>query len=238
MAVADDLITGETIVFESKKHWMAPIRASLTAILLIVGAAFIRWISPSGDGFFGTIGGLLDLLALGLFFVGLGWIVYNIVAWRTAEFAVSNMRVLREEGLVSHRSSTTLLSGLSDVKSNVGLLGSKLDYGDIVLLTQSGGAGQDTFLCITKPIEFRNAVMNQKVAEQGTSSTGVVRPAPAAGSAAAVVAASPATGSTGQPPMTSAEAATAISSLADLRDRGAITSDEFDAKKAELLARM
>jgi uncharacterized membrane protein YdbT with pleckstrin-like domain len=227
MAVADDLMTGETIVFESKKHWMAPIRASLTAILLIVGAAFIRWISPTGDGFFGTIGGLLDLVALGLFFVGLGWIVYNVVAWRTAEFAVSNMRVLREEGLVSRRSSTTLLSGLSDVKSNVGFLGSKLDYGDVVVLTQSGGAGQDTFLCITKPIEFRNAVTNQKIGEQGTS-------------AAAPGIAAPARASTPPVPtaMTSAEAASAISSLADLRDRGAITADEFDAKKAELLGRM
>ena len=230
MAVADDLITGETIVFESRKHWMAPIRASLTAMLLIVGAAFVRWLSPSGDGFFGTIGGLLDLLALGLFFVGLGWIVYNVVLWRTAEFAVSNMRVLREEGLVSHRSSTTLLSGLSDVKSNVGFLGGKLGYGDISLLTQSGGAGQDTFLCITKPIEFRNAVMNQKVAEQ-------TAPAPAAAAAAGaarVAAAAPA----GPPAMTSAEAAAAIASLADLRDRGAITPEEYEAKKAELLARM
>ena len=230
MAVADDLITGETIVFESRKHWMAPIRASLTAILLIIGAAFVRWLSPSGDGFFGTIGGLLDLLALGLFFVGLGWIVYNVVLWRTAEFAVSNMRVLREEGLVSHRSSTTLLSGLSDVKSNVGFLGGKLGYGDISLLTQSGGAGQDTFLCITKPIEFRNAVMNQKVAEQ-------TAPAPAAAGAAGaarVAAAAPA----GPPAMTSAEAAAAIASLADLRDRGAITPEEYEAKKAELLSRM
>ena len=231
MAVADDLMTGETIVFESKKHWMAPIRASLTAILLIVGAAFVRWLSPSGDGFFGTIGGLLDLLALGLFFVGLGWIVYNVVLWRTAEFAVSNMRVLREEGLVSHRSSTTLLSGLSDVKSNVGFLGGKLGYGDVSLLTQSGGAGQDTFLCITKPIEFRNAVMNQKVAEQ-------TAPAPAAAAAAPVAAALPAAAPAGPPAMTSAEAATAISSLADLRDRGAITPEEYEAKKAELLARM
>jgi hypothetical protein len=38
--------------------------------------------------------------------------------------------------------------------------------------------------------------------------------------------------------MTSADAAAAIASLADLRDRGAITPEEFEAKKAELLARM
>ena len=31
VAIADSLIAGETIVFESRKHWMAPIRASLTA---------------------------------------------------------------------------------------------------------------------------------------------------------------------------------------------------------------
>ncbi len=38
--------------------------------------------------------------------------------------------------------------------------------------------------------------------------------------------------------MTSTEAAAAIGSLADLRDRGAITAEEFETKKAELLARM
>ena len=230
MAVTDNLITGETIVFESKKHWMAPIRASLTAIVLIVGAGFIRWLSPSGDGFFGTIGGLLDLVALGLFFVGLGWVVYNIVAWRTAEFAVTNMRVLREEGLARKRSSTTLLSGLSDVKSNVGFIGDKLGYGDISLLTTSGGAGEDRFLCITTPLEFRNAVMDQKVAGQHGGGA-------APGAATAAVPAAAATPA-GPNPMTSADAAAAIASLADLRDRGAITPEEYEAKKVDLLARM
>jgi hypothetical protein len=32
--------------------------------------------------------------------------------------------------------------------------------------------------------------------------------------------------------------AAALSSLADLRDRGAITAEEYEAKKAEILARM
>ena len=32
--------------------------------------------------------------------------------------------------------------------------------------------------------------------------------------------------------------ATALASLADLRDRGAITPEEYEAKKTELLARM
>ena len=119
---------------------------------------------------------------IGLFIGGIGWIVYNIVAWRTAEFAVTNMRVLREEGLVVAAQLDDAAVGLSDVKSNIGFLGGKLGYGDVTLLTQSGGAGEDRFLCITKPIEFRNAVMNQKVAGQ-------TPPAAAAPAAAAPVAA-------------------------------------------------
>ena len=62
----------------------------------------------------------MNIAALVLVVGGVGWIVYNIIAWRTAEFAVTNMRVLREEGLASKRSSTTLLSSLSDVARGSG----------------------------------------------------------------------------------------------------------------------
>jgi hypothetical protein len=226
MPVAENLITDETVIFESKKHWMAPVRASLVAVLLTIGGIILYRLSPDWDGFFSFVGSILDLVAIGLFIGGIGWIIYNIVAWRTAEFAVTNMRVLREEGLARKRSSTTLLSSLSDVRSNVGFIGDKLGYGDLTLLTTSGSAGEDRFLCITAPIEFRNAVMNQKVAGGATK---VAPDAPAAAAPAAPA---------GPPAMTSAEAAAAIASLADLRDRGAITPEEYEAKKADLLARM
>jgi uncharacterized membrane protein YdbT with pleckstrin-like domain len=228
MPVADSLIANEQIVFESKKHWMAPIRASLWAAALILGFAFIRWISPSGDNFFGTLGGLMDLIALGLLIVGIGWIVYNVIAWRTAEFAVTNTRVLREEGLVSKKSSTTLLTSLSDVRSNVGFVGGRLGYGDIELLTQSGGAGVDRFMTITHPMEFRNAVMTQKMADVEQQR----RPMAAAGAAAPAAPVAPG------PAPTSADDADTLKRLADLRDSGAITAEEYEAKKTEILARM
>ena len=232
MAIADSLIAGETIVFESKKHWMAPIRASVTAALLVLGAALIRWLSPSGDGLFGTIGGILDLIAIGLFLTGIGWIIYNIVAWRTAEFAVTNMRVLREEGLASHRSSTTLLSSLSDVKTSVGMLGRQLGYGDIALLTTSGSSGEDRFLSITRPLEFRGATMEQKLKGPGGPAAPVAPVVAATGVAAAV----PPPAAT--PPTSPAADAETLKRLADLRDSGAITTEEYEAKKAEILARM
>jgi hypothetical protein len=222
VAIADSLIAGETIVFESTKHWMAPIRASLTAVLLILGAWLIRWLSPSG---------------VGLFLTGLGWVIYNIVAWRTAEFAVTNMRILREEGLASHRSSTTLLSSLSDVKTSVGMLGRQLDYGDLTLLTTSGSSGEDRFLSITHPMEFRGAMMEQKMHGQGGGAAPEslsVGPSQAPVPAAASVTTA---GTLAQVRNPNDDAET-LKRLAELRDSGAISAEEYEAKKTEILARM
>jgi hypothetical protein len=238
MAVADSLIADESIVFQSEKHWIAPIRASLVAGLMVLGALVLRAIAPSDQGgLFGWVGGVLDLIAIGLLLAGIAWIAYNIVAWRTAEFAVTNMRILREEGLIRHRNSTTLLSSLSDVRTNVGLLGGRLDYGDIVILTTSGAAGEDRFLCITKPLEFRKAVMEQKMASDArrtpappVPAPGTPQPEPAPSSPAAPPAV--------PGPPTSADEATTLLRLADLRDRGAITAEDYETKKSEILARM
>jgi uncharacterized membrane protein YdbT with pleckstrin-like domain len=166
MAVIERLVENETIVFESKKHWMAPVRDSLVAVLLLIGAYLLGWVSPSdANGIIGGLGNILDWIKIGLVIAAAAMIVYNIVAWRTAEFAVTNMRVLREEGLLSHRSSATIISSVSDVKTRIPLLGRGLGYGDVAVVGQSGEAGADKFTTITEPDGFRDAVVNRKLAE-------------------------------------------------------------------------
>jgi Short C-terminal domain/Bacterial PH domain len=227
MTIAKNLINDETVKFESKKHWMAPIQASGVAILMVLGAIVLRWLSPNGDGFFGWLGSVADLVSVGLIIGGIAWIAYNIVAWQSAAFAVTNLRVMREEGLIQHRSSATMLSSLSDVKTQQSFLGKQMAFGDVFVYSQSGDSGVDRFRTITSPMEFRNAIMAEK-SSRAAPAAPVPAPTPAdISSAAAATAAS-----------ASADAATTLANLADLRDRGAITDAEFEAKKAELLARM
>lgn len=233
MTIAENLISSEQVTLEAQKHWIAPVRDSVIPALMIVGAGIVRAISPSWDGVFAFVGTLLDLLSVGLFLGGIAWIVYNVFNWRTARFAVTNLRVMREEGLIKHRSSATMLTSLSDVRTNQGILGKQLGFGDIVIYSQSGDAGVDRFRSITGPMEFRNAIMAQK--DAGT--TAVAAPAPAAPVAAAPIAPAP-VAAAAAPASSSADAADALAKLADLRDRGAITAEEFEAKKTEILARM
>jgi hypothetical protein len=239
-SVTGNLIANERVVFESKKHWIAPVRDSWIAALLILGGLALWVITPSGDGPLEFLWSLLGLLRWVMLIVGAGWIAFNVVAWQTAEFAVTNLRVLRYEGLVQKRTSETLLTAVSDVKLNVGLLGSRLGYGDLRVFTQSGDAGADSFRSITEPAEFRNAMMTIKIQDQQearAAAAPVPTPPPAATAAPAPVVTS--TAVPAAPAPTSAEdQATRLLKLAELRDQGVISAEEFEAKKAEILARM
>jgi Bacterial PH domain/Short C-terminal domain len=234
MAAMDDLIPGEEVVFITEKHWIAPVRDSLVAGLLLIGAFVVGMISPeSQEGITGFVRNLLDLLRIGLFIVGIGWIAYNIVVWRTAKFAVTNRRVLREEGLASRRSSATMLTSVTDVQSRVSFLGGRLGYGDLVILTQSGESGVDRFSTIRDPKQFRDQMLTAKLGGDGAGQAGQrTEPVAAAAPPVAPAAAAP-------PPVAPpADHVQTLARLAELRDSGAITLEEFEAKKAEILSRI
>jgi hypothetical protein len=231
MSVSENLIPNESITLEVKKHWIAPLRDSLIAIGMIILGLLLLAYKPTPDGFFAFVGTLLGLIQWGLIIGGIGWIIYNIVVWRTAEFAVTTLRVLRYEGFLQRRTSETLLSAVSDVKLDVGFVGKSLGYGDIKIMTMSGDAGSDLFKSITQATEFRNAMMQQKMNEQTASRQPQYAPAPAAPEPVVPSAPPPAAPS-------AADSADAIKRLADLRDQGLLTTEEFEAKKAEILARI
>ncbi len=227
MSIKDELLAGESIQYTSEKHWIAPVRDSVVPVLLLIGAYLVSVISPNPDGIFSFVGTLFDWLRLGLLIVGVAWIVYNIVVWRTAVFAVTNHRVIREEGLVSRRSSATMLKSVTDVQTRVPLIGSKLGYGDLVIYGQSGDAGADRFKTITHPKEFRDQMMATKV---GATAAAVAAP-PVAEAAPPVAPVAPAA-------PTNDDQLQTLARLAELRDSGAITPEEFEAKKTELLSRI
>jgi hypothetical protein len=228
MSITENLLNNESVVLEARKHWIAPVRDSVAAAgLVLVGLLLWMW-APSPEGFFSFIGSILDLLRWGVLIVGALWIVDNIIVWRTAEFAVTTLRVLRYEGLVQRRSSETLLTAVSDVKLSVGFLGKSLGYGDLRIFTQSGEAGADNFRSITQAAEFRDALMNVKIFDQLASRPAA--PAPAAPTPALVAA--------GPGPAPAEDHAAKLLKLAELRDQGIVSPEEFEAKKAEILARM
>jgi hypothetical protein len=225
--IDEGLIAGETVIVRTNKHWFAPVADSGPAILMLLGVVVLAWLEPNqpGDGFLSFIWRLVDLLQLGLFLGAVGWIVYNIVAWRTAEYGVTTLRVRGHEGLIKKRSTDSLLTSITDIASRSGVIGRTLGFGNIRILTASGDTGEDNFTSIKQPDAFKKVVIEQK-----TSALTAPQPGPAPAAAAAPAPAAPAPAP--------ADAVAQIDQLARLRDSGAITPEEFATKKAELLARI
>ena len=222
----DRLISGETVTFSTAKHWFALVADSKWAILMIVVALAAGWLQSDAETGIGAFfNRSLGLVQQGLWLGALGWIVYNVVAWRSAEYHVTNRRVLGQEGLIRRRTTDTLLSSISDVKVVVPAIGRMLGYGNIRIVTSSGEAGVDNLTAVREVQAFQREILEQK------SSPTAAAPVPPPPTSTAPVAA----GASGS---TSAEITATLGELAKLRDAGAITVAEFEAKKAELLARI
>jgi uncharacterized membrane protein YdbT with pleckstrin-like domain len=233
--IDEGLLANEQMVLRSNKHWFAPAADSKWAILMLLGVAVLAWIEPNqvSDGFFSFIWRLVDLIQLGLFLGAIAWIVYNVIAWRTAEYGVTTLRVRGHEGLVRKRSTDTLLTSVTDVQQKVSAIGGALGFGNLRIMTASGRAGDDNFTTMKGVEAFKKTILEQKQAASAPAAPAA--PAtPAAPAAPAQAAPAPVAAAAGPTP----DPMAAINDLAKLRDSGAITNAEFEAKKADLLSRI
>ena len=165
------LMSGEKIIFQTKKHWFAPVADSWKAVLLIIGSLVLAWLqSDQTSGVLGFVNRVLNLGEIALFLGGVAMIVYNVVAWRSAEYVVTNRRVMGQEGLLHKRQTDSLLSAISDVRSRKSAVGGMLGFGSVQLLSASGEVGTDNFTAVRNPDQLKKTILEQKIAAEGSKS--------------------------------------------------------------------
>jgi uncharacterized membrane protein YdbT with pleckstrin-like domain len=212
------LAKDEVILYKGRQHWLAPISDSLKPfVLVLVGLLLFV-----GEVNFKATGPLLVLPAA-LLVVGLVWIGIVDLTWRAQEYIITNRRALKVEGLIDKKSADSSLDKINDAVLSQGVLARILHYGDLEILT-SNEQGVDRYVMLANAVAFKKAMLNAKNALEdgyrGNVSTPQAAAAPAAKSS-------------------NADDVTAtLTKLADLRDKGAITPAEYEAKKAELLGRL
>lgn len=221
MGYAESLLaSNERIVYESRKHWVAPLLSTITGTLLTVGglaALFGQLLVDNSalDALF-LWGGLLALL------VGLGMLATAFVAWWSEHYLVTNQKVMKVGGILRRTAEGSALEKINDITIAQSLLGRWLGYGTLRVLTAADESNLH-YTAMRDPVAFRKAVLDQKQAFEAQESQAIgdaVRGAQGPGRADAE------------------EITSTIERLAALRDSGAITVEEFEAKKAELLGRL
>ena len=244
MRYADTLLAnGEMIVVRSRQHWLALIakaRWALLAWLVAIVALVIIAITGIED----PGRAVLSWLALVALIVGL--LLFFLHAWRwwAQDYVITNRRVMKVEGVLKKRSADSSLEKINDAVLEQSVFGRMLGYGDLDILT-AADAAIDRYRMLAGAAAFKIEMLNQKHAldlEIGGSApapplrTDRPTPEPIAAPVTAVPGAGPAPGG---PEADDAETITrTLAQLSDLRDRGAITADEYEAKKRELLGRL
>jgi len=132
----------------------------------------------------------------------------DMLIWQNNQHVVTSRRVLHMSGVWSKNVTDSSLEKVNDVKMEQSALGRMFDYGDIEILTASE-FGVNRFTRIADPIKLKTAMLNAK-ADLDKDETG----------------------------SEAMDVPQLIAELGKLKEKGVLTDAEFNAKKAELLAKL
>ena len=225
MSYADSLMAkDELIVYRARQHWLAPISDGRNGALVFLAGLVILLIEHQ----------ILHwhLLSIGsalpgvLLLIGLVWMVIVYLTWTSEEYVITTRRVLKVEGVLDKKSGDSSLDKINDAVLKQGLLARMLKYGDLDILTANEDS-IDKYQMLAHVVDFKKAMLNAKndLEDGYRGSQSGARPVVAP-------AAAPRAGSN------SDDVTNTLAKLADLRDKGAITPAEYEAKKADLLNRL
>lgn len=153
------LSPGETVVYETRLHWIVMLRSIIQACIafaLAVGLLYFALTSTGvrDDQLHLMEGGAAVLAVLGIFLLIAGATRRN-----STEMAVTNHRVIIKVGLVGRRTVELLLTKIESIEVQETAVGRMLGYGTIVLI--GTGGTPEPFHKVAHPLEFRNVVQQQ-----------------------------------------------------------------------------
>ena len=234
---ADRLLAdGERIALRGRQHLLATfIEGRIPWALFVLAIVLLLLdlqLEPS------VVRDLFGWLGLALMVVGLVWLGWVYLQWYSEDYLVTNRRVIKVEGILSKRSADSSLEKINDAVLQQSVLGRMLGYGDLDILT-ANEQSVDRYRMIGEAQTFKRTMLDEK---HKLEQEAFQIPAPPlrATAPAAVAAPAPAPAPVAPAPrvMTSDEITGALGNLADLRDRGAISPEEYEAKKQDLLGRL
>lgn len=258
MSYADGLLsTGEHIIHRNKQHPFIFIWGARWTILAVILATLLLWISGNMDteGVSGTLKTLLIYAVLVMYIGGIAVFAWTALRYVNQEYVLTNRRVIQVAGVLNRTATDSSLEKINDAVLSQSIFGRMFDFGDLRVLT-AAEAGIEQFRMIKGPITFKKKMLDAKheyeldmeragqpappIREASVASPPVVPTAasPVAPAAAATVADGLDETKAVNTDLSPDEVTRTLNNLADLRDRGAISAEEYEAKKAELLSRL
>jgi len=208
----------EKVALDLRPHWwyIAPAAAYL-AIAAIVG---ILALAGDENAFLNALKFLAGIAVL----ITLANFAIRYAKWQTTNFVVTDERVISRSGVVAKKGIEIPLDRINTVFFHQSFFERLIGAGDLGI-ESAGEGGRENFSDVRKPALVQQEIYRQKEILEGAQHSRL-----GASIAASIQQAQPAAPTFSIPDQ--------IEQLDRLRKSGALTEDEFQLKKAELLRRL
>ena len=246
MGYADTLLaSGERIIRIAHQHWFILVwraRWAVFGLLIAVLLTILRLVNPDGSG---LLWDLLGWAAVILVVIGIASFVWGALSFRSQEYVITSRRLIHTEGVINKKASDSSLEKINDAILVESVFGRMFGFGNLEVLTASE-SGIEQLRMLRDAKDFKIAMIEAKHELELELTRPTMPPLRAADPAPAPVAApapvpapvAPAVAAPTPEVDTADEVADALARLGDLRDKGIISPEEFEAKKSELLGRL
>ncbi len=150
-------------------------------------------------------------------------LIRTFLDWWHERYLITNRRVMEVRGIINKHVRDSALEKVNDVELDQSVVGRLLGYGTVQIITGSD-IGVNMFRRISNPVRFKREMLNAKEGLKSVEGDEDL-PGPKSVTTTAGV---PASGNI--PDL--------IAELAELRQQGILSEEEFQAKKQELLGRL
>jgi uncharacterized membrane protein YdbT with pleckstrin-like domain len=208
------LIPGEEVVLELRPHWVALFLPVLVALASVILGG---WLIAKADG------AMQSVVVLAIVVVLIAYPLRKLLWWVTSEFVVTTSRVIHREGFIAKRSMEIPLDKINDVRFEQRIFERVMGAGTLIIQSASE-TGRNEFTFIRHPEDVQKTIYHASETEQDRQITRQV------GQMSAAAASAPPTPA-GAPNVT-----TELERLAELRAKGVLTEEEFQAQKARILS--
>jgi uncharacterized membrane protein YdbT with pleckstrin-like domain len=162
--MADDYIkgqlaAGEVLLIDTRQHWVAAIRYAIRPIA-IAGLAVLlsllnQWLRFDRLGF---INDILHWIILIAFVVAIVWLPIDLFRGWSRHFVLTNRRAMRLDGVIRKQSFDSSLEQINDILLSQSLLGRRLGYADLTLLTAN--TSNEAYEQLLDGPQFKRAVLD------------------------------------------------------------------------------
>jgi uncharacterized membrane protein YdbT with pleckstrin-like domain len=208
----DTLTDDEKIITSFRPHWKLLFVPIGWFLLISIGMALIlKWVP------LGSFGWVVVIVYIGL---AVWLVVQPVLTWWTSLYVLTTERLMTRKGLVSKSGIEIPLENITNVNFSQTMVERIIGAGDL-LVESAGTSGQSRFKDIPHPDIFQAELYRTREARtlylSGRHTSTTQGAEPTRGGAAN---------------------AEAIQKLAELRDQGHISNEEYEAKRKQLLDEM